>query len=445
MIEKIGNYFAGWAKKYIPDPMIFAIILTILTYILGIILTKNTPFKMVLYWYKGFWILLKFAMQMSIVLVTGYALATTPVVQKFLKWLANIPKTSVGATYMVAFVASVAGFINWGLGLIVGAIFALEVGRQSYKNNKKFHYPLLVAAGYAGLAVWHGGLSGSAPLLVATKGNFMEKAIGKIIPVSQTIGSTLNIAMIVILLIFVPLILALMTPKKEEKIVVIPENIREPSKISEKPKSEWTFADKLENSIILSMTIAAGGLVYIIYYFATHGFALNLNIVNFTFLIVGIILHKRPMEYVNAVSDGIRGTAGIVLQFPFYAGIMGMMKFSGLVAIIAGWFVSISTPTTFPVLSYISAAIVNLFVPSGGGQWAVQGPVLVEAAKTLHVPISKTIMAFAYGDEWTNLFQPFWALPLLGICGVRARDIMGYAMALMLIGIPVFIVALLIL
>ena len=158
---------------------------------------------------------------------------------------------------------------------------------------------------------------------------------------------------------------------------------------------------------------------------------------------MGIILHKRPIAYVRAVADGVRGCAGIILQFPFYAGIMGMMKFSGLVAVIAGWFVAISNATTYPVFTYISACLVNIFVPSGGGQWAVQGPVLVKAAETLHFSIPKTIMAMAYGDQWTNLFQPFWALPLLGICGVRARDIMGYCIALMFIGIPIYIILLL--
>jgi short-chain fatty acids transporter len=442
MLERMGNYLSNWAKKYIPDPMIFAILLTFLTYILGLIFTQTTWFKMILYWYKGFWVLLKFGMQMCVILVTGYALATTTPIQKFLKWLAGIPKTTAGAAMLVAIIAVIAGLINWGLGLIVGAIFALEVGRQGYLNNRKFHYPLLVAAGYTGLAVWHGGLSGSAPLLVATKGHFLEKDIG-IIPVAKTLGSPLNITVIIIMLIVIPLVFFLMAPKDESKIKTIPLELCETRKEEEIPREEWTFADKLENSIILSWIIGLGGLIYIIYYFAKYGFALNLNIVNFTFLIVGIILHKRPIAYVRAVSEGVRGCAGIILQFPFYAGIMGMMKYSGLVNVIAGWFVAISNATTYPIFTYISACIVNIFVPSGGGQWAVQGPILVKAAESLHFSIPKTIMAMAYGDQWTNLFQPFWALPLLGICGVRARDIMGYCIALMLIGFPIFIILLL--
>lgn len=441
MIERLGNYFTKWAHKYMPDPMIFAILLTFLTYILGLIFTKSGPFQMVVDWYKGFWTLLAFGMQMCVILVTGYALATTPVVQGFLRWLAGIPKSTAGATLLVAVVAVIAGLINWGLGLIVGAILALEVGRQGYKNNRKFHYPLLVAAGYMGLAVWHGGLSGSAPLLVATKGHFLEKEIG-IIPVSQTLGSSMNITVAIILIIVIPLVLYLMSPKEESKFMTIPSDLVEVGTEPSTPKEEWTIADKLENSVALSMITGFGGLVYLVYYFATKGASLNLNIVNFTFLIIGILLHKRPIGYVRAVAEGVRGCAGIILQFPFYAGIMGMMKFSGLVVVIAGWFVAISNSATYPVFTYISAAIVNLFVPSGGGQWAVQGPIMVKAAQSLNFSVPKTIMALAYGDQWTNLFQPFWALPLLGICGLRARDIMGYCMAMMLIGIPIYIIVL---
>ncbi len=443
MIERMGASLSRWAQKYMPDPMIFAILLTILTYVLGLIFTDSGPFKMILNWYKGFWTLLTFGMQMCIILVTGYALATTSIIQKFLKKLAGIPKSTAGAAALVSFIACVAGLINWGLGLIVGAIFALEVARQGYFNNRKFHYPLIVAAGYSGLAVWHMGLSGSAPLLVATEKHFLAKEIG-IIPVSETLGSGLNIVLILIMLIVIPLVYFFMAPKDESKIKPIQEELCKVGEESETPREEWTFADKLENSVLLSMIIGLGGLIYIVYYFATKGFKLNLNIVNFTFLIAGIILHKRPIAYVRAVGEGVRGCAGIILQFPFYAGIMGMMKFSGLVTVIAGWFVALSNATTYPIFTFISAAIVNLFVPSGGGQWAVQGPIMVKAAQALHFSIPKTIMAMAYGDQWTNLFQPFWALPLLGICGIRARDIMGYCMTVMFIGIPIFILALLI-
>lgn len=446
MIKWMGDYFSAWARKYMPDPFIFAILLTFLTYILGIIFTPSGPFKMILHWYEGFWSLLTFAMQMCLILVTGYALATTKIVQSLLRRLASLPKTTSGAAALVSAVAIIAAYINWGLGLIVGAVLSLEVARQGFKNGRMFHYPLLVAAGYMGLATWHQGFSGSAPLLVATKGHFLEKEIG-IIPIKETLFSPINIVLIIAMLVFIPLVLYLMAPKEESEIKTIldykPDALREEEK--KETEREWVFADRLENSMILSMLIGLAGIIYIVYYFKTKGFDLNLDIVNFIFLIAGIILHKTPVNYVRAISEAARGCAGIILQFPFYAGIMGMMKFSGLVKVIAGWFVAISGPATYPMLTYISACIVNIFVPSGGGQWAVQGPVMVEAAKVLQVSIPQTVMAVAYGDQWTNLFQPFWALPLLGITGLRARDIMGYCMAVMFLGFPIFIILLLVL
>ena len=451
MIRKMGDYFSRWAEKYMPDPFLFAILLTFLTLILGIVFTNNGPFDMAKYWHKGFWTLLTFSMQMCMILVTGYALATTKVVRKFIDMLADIPKTGSGAAFLVAFVAIVAAYINWGLGIIVGALMARQVALRGYEKKLPMHYPLLGAAGYAGLAVWHGGFSGSAPLLVATKGHFLAKEIG-VVPVSDTLFSVLNIVVAVFLIIGLPFLFKLLSPSDPEKMVqidkVIP-NVDELLQESEEDASEKerrdTFASKLEHSIIISMLTGAIGLVIIVWYFYTKGFKLNLNIVNFTFLFVGIILHKTPINYVRAISAGTKGCSGIILQFPFYSGIMGMMKFSGLIVIIAGWFVAISNQYTFPLFTFMSASLVNIFVPSGGGQWAVQGPVIVEAAKALNVSYPKAIMALAYGDQWTNLFQPFWALALLGLTGLKARQIMGYCMTVMFIGAVFFLIALLVL
>ena len=189
--------------------------------------------------------------------------------------------------------------------------------------------------------------------------------------------------------------------------------------------------------------VGIAGLIIVGQYFWKNGFKLNLDIVNFTFLAVGILLHRTPINYVRAVAEGTKGCSGIILQFPFYSGIMGMMKLSGLIVVIAGWFVAISNQYTFPLLTFISAGLVNIFVPSGGGQWAVQGPVIVEAAKAMGVDYTKVIMALAYGDQWTNLFQPFWALALLGLTGLKARQIMGYCMTVMFIGFIFFLLAIL--
>ncbi len=450
MIKKMGEYFSGWAEKYMPDPFLFAILLTFVTMILGIIFTNHNLFDMCKFWHKGFWALLKFSMQMCLILVTGYALATTKAVKLVIDKLANIPKTGSGAVALVALVAIIAGLINWGLGLIVGALMAREVGIRGYQNKVPMHYPLLGAAGYAGLAVWHGGLSGSAPLLVATKGHFLESQIG-IIPVSKTLFSPLNIVVAIFCILVLPYIFKLLTPSDPDKIIPINQIIPDLDKLLEEEKPDEseenrkkTFAARIENSMVLSLMTGIAGMAIVVWYFATKGFKLNLNIVNFTFLFLGIILHKTPINYVKAINEGTKGCSGIILQFPFYSGIMGMMKFSGLIVIIAGWFVAISNQYTYPVFTFISAAFVNIFVPSGGGQWAVQGPVVVKAAHVLGVSLPKAIMALAYGDQWTNLFQPFWALALLGLTGLKARQIMGYCMAVMLMGAAFFIIALLV-
>jgi len=447
MIRRMGEYFTGWAKKYMPDPFLFAILLTFLTFILGLIFTKSGPLDMLKHWHKGFWSLLAFAMQMCLILVTGYALATTRAVRRGIDALADLPKTTAGAAYLICLVAIIAAYINWGLGLIVGALMARQVGLRAFEKGIPMHYPLLGAAGYIGLAVWHGGFSGSAPLLVATKGHFLEKQIG-LIPVVDTLFSPLNIVVAIFLIIVLPYLVRFLTPAKEAEVTTIDQVLpdlqallkeRAEGEVKEKPD---TIAGKLENSTIIALIIGIMGLIVVIWYFATQGFKLDLNIVNFTFLFVGLLLHGTPINYVRAVIEGAKACAGIILQFPFYAGIMGMMSYSGLIVVMAGWFVAISNATTYPVWTYISACLVNIFVPSGGGQWAVQGPVMVEAAKTLQVSYAKTVMAVAYGDQWTNLFQPFWALPLLGVTGLKVRQIMGYCMATMFIGLIFFILAL---
>lgn len=450
MIRRMGEYFSAWAKKYMVDPYLFAIMLTFLTFILGIIFTKSGPFDMLKDWNKGFWSLLTFSMQMCLILVTGYALATTKLVRAGIDWLADIPKSSGGAAALVALIAVIAGFINWGLAVIIGALMAREVAIRGYEKGIPMHYPILGAAGYLGLAVWHGGFSASAPLLVATKGHFLEKELG-IIPVSDTLFTPLNIIVALCLLIFLPILAKMLSPRKPENMItvdkIIPnvdQMLKEEEEGFEEEKLD-TFASKLEHSQIVNLIIGIMGLIIVIWYFATNGFDLNLNIVNFTFLFVGILLHRRPINYVRAITEGTRGCAGIILQFPFYSGIMGMMKFSGLIVVIAGWFVAISNQYTYPLFTYISACIVNIFVPSGGGQWAVQGPVIVKAAAELGASYPKAIMAMAYGDQWTNLFQPFWALALLGLTGLKARHIMGYCMTIMFIGIIFFLLALLLL
>jgi short-chain fatty acids transporter len=198
-----------------------------------------------------------------------------------------------------------------------------------------------------------------------------------------------------------------------------------------KARKDMTPAEKQENSMILAAIIVVVGLIYIARFFIKGG-ALSLDIVNFTFLILGLLFHRTPIAYVKAVDKSVRTCGGIVLQFPFYAGLMGMMVSSGLAATLSNWFVSVSTPQTFQLFTYYSAGIVNMFVPSGGGQWAVQGPIMMPAAEALGVSYGRAAMGIAWGDAWTNMIQPFWALPLLAVAKLNIKDIMGYTTVILL-------------
>lgn len=426
MIRSLSRFFVTLVQKYLPDPFLFAVVLTLIVFIMGIVIAGNTPMQMVLHWGNGFWNLLAFSMQMALVLVTGHTLANSPFFKRVLTAIAKIPKNPWQAVLINTFVALIAAWINWGFGLVIGALLA----RYMAKEVKGLDYGLIIASGYIGFLVWHAGLSGSVQLTIATKGHFLEKTIG-IIPTSETIFAPHNLIIFIVILITLPFVVAAMNPRKEDVVEIDPKLLEEEEYVPI-PKEKMTPADKLENSPVLSLIIGIIGMVYIIWYFTTKGFALNLNIVNFTFLFLGILLHGTPKRFLIALAEAARGAGGIILQFPFYSGIMGMMMGSGLAAIISNWFVSISTPTTFPLFTFLSAGVVNLFVPSGGGQWAVQGPIMVPAGQALGVSIAKVANSVAWGDAWTNMIQPFWALPALGIAGLGARDIMGYCLVAML-------------
>ena len=409
-------------ERYLPDPYVFVVILTLLVFLLGVGFTDSSPLDMVVYWGDGFWELLSFTMQMVIVLVAGYVLAISPVFKKVLSTLAGLAKSPGSAILLVSFVSLIACWINWGFGLVIGALFAKEIA----KKVTTVDYRLLIASAYSGFIIWHGGLAGSIPLSIATVDHPFSAVMG-VVPTSETIFSTYNIIIVVALIISVPLLNRFMMPKPEDTFSIDPKLLEDDIEIEEK-KDTITPADRLENSVLLSMLIGALGLIYLIQHFATKGFDLNLNIVNLIFFVLGIVFHGTPKRFLAAIATAIKTAGGIIFQFPFYAGIMGMMVASGLAGVMSEWFVSISTEATFPLFSFYAAGLVNFFVPSGGGQWAVQAPIMLDAAQTLGVSYSKTAMAIAWGDAWTNMIQPFWALPALAIAGLRAKDIMGYCL-----------------
>ncbi len=419
--------------RYLPDPYIFVAILTLVVFALGLGLTDSGPLDMVVFWGDGFWGLLSFTMQMVIVLVAGHVLASSPLFKKGLSNLAGLAKSPGSAIVLVTVVSLLACWINWGFGLVIGALFAKEIA----KKVKTVDYRLLIASAYSGFIVWHGGLGGSIPLSIATADHPFADVMG-VIPTSETIFSLYNLLIVGAIFITLPILNRFMMPKPEDTVAVDPGVLKDELIIDEVKVK--TPASRLEDSWILSMLLGLLGVIYLVRHFGLNGFDLNLNIVNFIFFILGIIFHGTPRLFLAAVTNAVKTAGGIIIQFPFYAGIMGMMVTSGLAGVISEGFVNISTVATFPLFAFYAAGLVNFFVPSGGGQWAVQAPIMLEAAQSLGVSYSKTAMAIAWGDAWTNMIQPFWALPALAIAGLRAKDIMGYCVfVLVLSGIIISI------
>ncbi|MEC8639565.1 MAG: TIGR00366 family protein [Pseudomonadota bacterium] len=423
MLNRASKPFVKLVERYLPDPYIFVLLLTLITLVFAVVIQGQSPLTTVQQWGDGFWGLLTFSMQMLLVLVTGFMLACTPLVKALLERLASLAKSPGSAIVLVTLVSLIASWINWGFGLVVGALFAKALARKVSVD-----YRLLVASAYSGFIVWHGGLAGSVPLTIATPGHFSEAQIG-VVGTGETIFSGFNLLLLAIMFVIIPLVNRLMLPPESESIIVDSAKLKDdalPSATNERP------ADKLENSKVLGLLVGFAGLAYLTNYFVSGG-GLNLNIVNTLFLFLAIVLHGTPRNVLHSLQQAVQGGSGIVIQFPFYAGIMAVMVQSGLAQTMSEWLISFASAESLPVWSFISAGIVNIFVPSGGGQWAVQAPVILPAAAELGAEINRVAMAVAWGDAWTNLIQPFWALPVLAIAGLKAKDIMGFCLVQLIV------------
>ncbi len=409
-------------------------------------------------WQNGLWDppLLVFAVQMMLILVLGHALALAPPVSRVIDRIVNAGKSPAAAAYFVTFFTIIVALFNWGLGLIFGAIIARKTGERFARNGLKTNYPLIGAAGYSGLMVWHGGISGSAPIKVVEEGHlkslmagiFPSEKIAELphsLPFEMTVFSPMNLTASLLLLLILPAFMAFWMKKSSHNIIQFPN---QNFSIKTKENETKIGAEKLDYSRIFSLIFALLILAFTFYIPFLHDeFSLKFitpNFINFALLGLCLLFHKNFMGFLNAIDGAIGGAAGILIQFPLYFGIMGLMKSSGLIGMVSEFFISISNETTFPIFTFFSAGLVNIFVPSGGGQWAIQGPILIQAADQLGVSLSKSLMALAYGDQLTNMLQPFWALPLLGITGLKARDILPYTIALMAVGAVIFISVLLI-
>lgn len=413
--------------------------------------TKEPYFlKLLSYWEGGFFSFLSFAMQMMLILVLGHVLALAAPLSKLTDLLVKDCNSTASAVLRVSFSTMIVAFFNWGLGLIFGAVFARKIGEHAANKGIKINYPLVVAAGYSGMMVWHGGLSGSATLKIAEQNHEFADKIG-LIPISETIFSTMNISATLLLLTLVPAFLFYFGkkfPVYEQMPLFNKKDISEPEKTSGLANLDISpYLSGILGVIIIFITLYKSVFAPVFVYGKSFDWSfsfVNPNYIIFLLFGMAILFQGSLRNFEKGVEEAIPGAASIMIQFPFYAGIMGIMTGSGLVLIFSQLFESISNSTTFPLFTLISSGIVNFFVPSGGGQWMVQGPIVIEGANALGVSYQKSIMALCYGDQLTNMLQPFWALPLLGITKVKAQEILPWSFLIFLIGLSIFSVVLLI-
>ena len=471
LIERIGYRLSGIVERWMPSPFLFAIILTYIVFAVGMIWTPSGPAEMAWHWYDGFWAFLTFSMQMVLILMTGFVIAYHPRVNAGIRRLTRIPSSGKGAVVLVAVVTMALGWVHWGLSLILGAIFAREMGKTAHREGIEVHYPVLCVAGYMGLGLtWHWGLSGSAPLLLTDAANIGEgtgfEFLTSTVPATQTILHPYAIMLTIFSIVFATLVLYLLAPTGS-RARGITDYVDEADLFGEESEDvaaaisgeggsggqgetatdggteKMVPAERINNNPILGGLIALTGVALVVYLFYDQGRnALALNVVNFGFLFVGLLIYLRPQHYRDRFGDAARAAAGIVLLFPFFAGIQGMMSGSGLATDIAQALIDVSTTSTFPVFAWLSGAVVNLFVPSGGGEWLVLGPSILQAAQDVGVPIGQATMSYAVGDAHTNLLNPFWAIPLLAITEIKAREMFGYGIAMLLALIPFLAVVL---
>lgn len=462
---KFTERYARIFQLLLPSPFTIAIMLSLLSFAIAFIWGNDLPansferlINITSSWERGLWNgpLLIFAIQMMLMLVLGHVLALSKPMEKLINQLVKLAKNSASSALLVSLSTMLVAYFNWGLALIFGAILARKVAEQAVREGRKINYPLIGAAGYLGLLVWHGGISGSSLAKVAENGHLKGLMSGYIpeaqitllpdqISFAETVFSPLNIFCSILCLALIPGLFYWMGKKSSGESVPRLKIHQERVELEQK----IVGADRLDHSKILSRLFGlfilsfSGYLVFQDDNPLNFGF-INPNYINFTLLGLALLFHRNFYSFLKAIDEAIGGASGILIQFPLYFGIMGIMKDSGLVNELSAFFVEHSSGDSFPLFTLFSAGLVNIFVPSGGGQWAIQGPILVQASLDLGISIPKSIMAMAYGDQLTNMLQPFWALPLLGITGLKAKEILPYTLIAMILALLIFLSALLI-
>src|SRR5579859_2129648 len=445
LLGRWTGFFVYLFENIMPDPYVFAVLLTFAGAILArIVIPSINVFSIASAWYNGVFGLFTFAFQMVIMLVVGYALATSPLVHRALEKIASLATDPLSAISLTIIVSMSASWLNWGLGLVTSALIAREIAKRI-----RMDFGWLVAAAYSGFVISTEGLSGSIVLSQATHGsalNMVEKITGRGLPLSETVFTRFNLIPIAVLFCVLPIVFRYLAPTDANTVIANPDRLRDED--GQKPaveKAANTVGAKLDNAWILNlMLVLFVTFAVFLELKRTHG-AVDLNSVIMTLLMAGLLLHRTPSAYIAAVKNAARITGPLILQYPLYGGLMGIITTTGLAAVLSKVFIHYSTAHTLPFFTYLTSLVITLFVPSGGGHWAVQGPFAVPAARDLHASFAGTTMAVAMGESVANMLQPFFALPILAIAGIKMRRMMGFMVITFVVSLIVFGVSLLVL
>jgi short-chain fatty acids transporter len=429
-------------EQLMPDPFVIAIALTAVVAVLAACLAPHgTPDVILSSWYGGIFNILAFAFQMILILVTGHVLAHAPPVQAALRAVVTLAKTPAQAVVLTFLLAALASWLNWGFGLVVGALLAREVAKRL-----RLDFAWLVAAAYSGWVIWASGLSSSIALSQATPGNalnIVEKLTGELLGFDQTIFAGFNVIPTVLAVIVIPIAFLIIRPPDAEIVAFTPSD--EAPVASATGKISGSIAERIEQSKVPSLLLVVAGVAFLIMSWSKTGVSLDINAMIFLFLIAGLALHGTPVAYVAAMRNAAKQTGPMMLQYPIYGGIMGIMTTTGLAEVISKYFVAVANAHTLPFWSYVASLLITFLVPSGGGHWAVQGPFVVPAAVALHASVPATTMAVAMGEDVSNMLQPFWALPVVAMAGIGIQRVLGYTVVTFLIAGFIYGAALLLL
>ncbi len=431
LLARLGLSLTRWTERWVPDSWVIAVLLTVVVAVLAMTVGGASASATLNAWGNGLWALLALTMQFTLMMVVSYACAVSPPLKRAFVWLASRPNPERPrqAIALMAVFSTVTAWLNWAFSLVVGAAFLPFVVRA----NPHVDFRVLVTCAYVGMGtVWHTGLSGSAPLIIATPENFLIKSgvLTEIVPTARTMFAGFNLFYAVAAGVVGVLVAIALAPKEKQSVRIAADRLAqmaEPGEPLRRPAT-MTPADVLEWWPGWSLLVGGALLVYFGLQVWTVGFgrAWTIDNYNLLFLAAGLLLHWYPKSFLHACEEGIRNTWGVVIQYPLYAGIFGLMSYTALGSVLTHFFVAASSPRLFPVVVYVYSAILNYFIPSGGSKWIVEASYLIPAGQALGVSVPTVTLSYAYGDMTTNLIQPFWAIPILTVAGLRFGDIMGY-------------------